>query len=97
MRRVEIDTARITDQNSFHAVFAEIFGFPSYYGKNMDAWIDCMSDEIAGTIILLDLKRAEEFKQRLPDVFESIIKCSAFVNQRYENDNNSRLYLGLVG
>ena len=40
---VRIDTNRIRDWDSFHTVFADAFGFPSFYGRNMDAWIDCMS------------------------------------------------------
>jgi hypothetical protein len=40
---VRIDASRITDQATFHSVFAEAFGFPGFYGQNMDAWIDCMT------------------------------------------------------
>jgi len=40
---VEIDTRRITDWASFHDVFAEVFGFPGFYGRDMDAWIDCLT------------------------------------------------------
>jgi RNAse (barnase) inhibitor barstar len=97
MRRVTIDAARITDRGSFHDAFSVAFAFPGYYGRNMDAWIDCMSDEIAGNIILLDVTHAESFKTRLPDLFDALVKCSAFVNQRYAGAMGSRLYLGLVG
>ena len=38
MKRIHIDTARIKDWDSFHNVFAEAFGFPGFYGRNMDAW-----------------------------------------------------------
>ena len=41
--RVIIDTARINDWDSFHTIFAEAFGFPGFYGRNMDAWIDCLT------------------------------------------------------
>lgn len=40
---VSIPADRILDWQSFHDVFAEAMGFPSYYGRNMDAWIDCMT------------------------------------------------------
>ena len=43
MTRVCLDTRLIQDWNSFHCVFAEAFGFPDYYGHNMNAWIDCMT------------------------------------------------------
>ena len=40
---VSIPTNRIADWASFHDVFAETLGFPSYYGRNMDASIDCLT------------------------------------------------------
>jgi barstar (barnase inhibitor) len=40
---VRIDADRIVDRASFHSVFGEAFGFPDFYGRNMDAWIDCMT------------------------------------------------------
>ena len=43
MTVVRLDCDRITDWDSFHAVFAEVFGFPNFYGRNMNAWIDCMT------------------------------------------------------
>ncbi|WP_208453625.1 barstar family protein [Burkholderia gladioli] len=43
MANVLTDTAKITDWPSFHRVFSQIFGFPSFYGNNMDALVDCLS------------------------------------------------------
>ncbi|GEM_PF-6326916 len=44
MNTVRILTNQITDWDSFHAVFKKAMGFPSFYGTNMDARIDCMRD-----------------------------------------------------
>lgn len=43
MPLVEIDGSQLATWDSFHETFAAVFGFPAYYGQNMDAWIDCMS------------------------------------------------------
>jgi len=40
---VSVPTAEISDWETFHDVFARVFGFPDFYGRNMDAWIDCMT------------------------------------------------------
>lgn len=46
MVSVYIDASWITDRASFHAVFKEVFGFPDFYGANMEhgliAWIILM-------------------------------------------------------
>jgi RNAse (barnase) inhibitor barstar len=38
-----IRARNISDWKSFHAEFRRVFGFPEFYGHNMDAWIDCMT------------------------------------------------------
>ena len=40
---ITIPFDRITDWESFHHVFKQTLGFPGFYGRNMDAWIDCMT------------------------------------------------------
>jgi RNAse (barnase) inhibitor barstar len=94
MTIVKIDTRRIRDWDSFHEVFAETFGFPSFYGRNMDAWIDCLTslDEPAdgmttahappGGVVALQLEYVKDFARRCPEQYAAVIECSAFVNWR---------------
>ena len=94
MQLVKLDTGRISDWATFHDVFAEAFGFPAFYGRNMDAWIDCMShlDEPAsgmtkihtanGGVVVLQLEDSDDFARRCPAQFEAIVDCAAFVNWR---------------
>ena len=94
MKRIQIDTTRIKDWDSFHDVFAETFGFPVFYGRNVDAWIDCMSSLDSpddgmtsvhcgkGDFIVLELSNAKDFKSRCPEQFEAVVECTAFVNFR---------------
>jgi hypothetical protein len=94
MTLVRLDTQRITDEDTFHQVFAEAFGFPGFYGRNMNAWIDCMSyldDPEAGMstvhappneVVVLQLDGVDDFSRRCPEFYEAIIECAAFVNWR---------------
>lgn len=89
-----IDTALISDWETFHSVFAATLGFPAFYGRNMNAWIDCMTyvdDPGAGMsavtvepgkCLTLQLTEATEFAQRCPEQFSALLDCSAFVNWR---------------
>ena len=91
---VEIDTRRISDWTTFHEVFAEAFGFPDYYGHNMNAWIDCMTylDEpdagmssvytAPGGVLVLQLAHVDDFAARRLDLFMAIVEAAAFVNWR---------------
>src|SRR5688572_31967680 len=43
MKTIQVDEGIFKDDSIFHKQFAEIMGFPGFYGCNWDAWIDCMS------------------------------------------------------
>ena len=94
MSIVEVDTADIHDWDSFHAVFSDAFGFPNFYGRNMDAWVDCLTylddpaagmtrvHALAGGVVTLKLFGVTEFAARCPQQYEALIECAAFVNWR---------------
>ena len=91
---VSIDFAKIHDWNSFHDEFAAVFGFPDFYGRNMDAWIDCMTslDEpnhgmtrilaANGNVLTMQLENVAPFREGHPDLYEALIESAAFVNWR---------------
>jgi hypothetical protein len=90
---VRIDGERLI-REGFHKVFAEVFGFPSFYGQNMDAWIDCMSSLDApedgmtsvhappGGVLVLQIDNFQALKQSRPDLVTEIVESCAFVNWR---------------
>lgn len=91
MPTVKIDGSRLSDWAAFHDVFAEALGFPDFYGRNMDAWIDCMTSLDApedgltsvhgsGTDpVVLHIQNASSVP---PELFEALSECAAFVNWR---------------
>lgn len=58
MAVVRLSADSITDWASFHVVCKEAFGFPDFYGENLNAFIDCLTyiDEGDGmsNIVLAD-------------------------------------------
>ncbi len=92
---ISVDFGSITDSDGFHSAFSSALGFPEFYGRNMDAWIDCMSyinDPAAGMSVVtvsseesLDLMISglEAAFTACPDVVRSFFECAAFVNQRF--------------
>lgn len=94
MQTVTLDTRPITDWDSFHDSFAKAFGFPAYYGRNLDAWVDCLSclndpesnscraSAPPGEVVVLLLDDARAFSQRCPELFGAIVDGAAFVNYR---------------
>lgn len=91
---VEIDCSKIKTFRDLHDEFDEKFGFPDFYGRNMDAWIDCMTSldcpedcmtkihaPVNGFVVikLLDIDKMIEI---LPSAYRAIVDSVAFVNFR---------------
>jgi hypothetical protein len=89
---IEVQIEQITDWATFHEVFAQALHFPDYYGKNGDAFIDCLRD-IAHYDTNPDLRLAEgetltmylgdhiqEFRRRCSEQLEALQDWVAFVN-----------------
>lgn len=95
--RVLIDTARITDWKSFHDVFADAFGFPEYYGCNLDAFFDCLSclgsEESEMTkiqlppdgVVVIELSDPADLKARCPGIYSGLVKTIGEINERRED------------
>jgi RNAse (barnase) inhibitor barstar len=91
---VSVDCGKIRDWESFHDEFAAAFGFPNFYGRVMDAWIDCMTsldkpeDEMTTVhaerdhALTLQLENIAPFRENHPDIYAALIECTAFVNWR---------------
>lgn len=91
---VSVDCAKIRDWDSFHDEFAAVFGFPDFYGRNMNAWIDCMTslDEpvdgmtrvhaAKGNVLTMQLENVATFREQHPELYAAIIESVAFVNWR---------------
>jgi RNAse (barnase) inhibitor barstar len=83
MIKHRIDGKSLADWEKFHDFFASTFDFPAYYGRNMDAWNDCMSDYCYSKgLVSLHIDNAAEFKTMNPTAFAAIVECSAFINWR---------------
>ncbi len=69
-------------------------GFPDFYGRNMNAWIDCMTSldcpedgmtKIHCTppeMVVLHLEDVKIFRAQHRELYDAIVESSAFVNYR---------------
>tara|TARA_R100000750_G_scaffold51776_1_gene36886 strand:+ start:269 stop:595 length:327 start_codon:yes stop_codon:yes gene_type:complete len=98
----------ISNWDDFHAASRVAFGFPSFYGNNGDAWIDCLSylDQNNGMsafvlahdetleVLLADFG---QFAEDFPEIAIGVTQLFAAVNARYlERDDFLRLRLVLT-
>lgn len=106
VRRVPVPSAALASFESFHDVFSEALGFPEFYGRNMNAWIDCMSDVDdpptgmtrvhvePGEVLVLDMEVGAPAEQ---EVLAALVDCAACVNRRFaDSGSQTRIALALV-
>jgi hypothetical protein len=100
MPLLRVDAGQIRDWETFHDVFATSFGFPAFYGRNMDAWIDCMTsldDPEAGMTtvhgsasdpVVLHLDNIDSMPG---EIYSALVECAAFVNWRRIDTGDSAI------
>jgi barstar (barnase inhibitor) len=92
--KVQIDLSNVDDDQAFHLVWAKALGFPSWYGKNWDAWIDCMSALRSGDtgvevqiardeVLEIEIRGTEALAARTPKIVCNLVDCASVVNRRY--------------
>ncbi|MBK4734850.1 barstar family protein [Noviherbaspirillum pedocola] len=93
MARVALDGRRITDWPSFHRESQAAFGFPAYYGANLDAWVDCLSgvrdgDGMSGfalgpgEMLEIELQHADVLRSKTPRILETLEALIDAANER---------------
>lgn len=109
-RTVTIPVEKIADWPSFHDTLQRELGFPDFYRRNMNAWIDCMtsvdipSDGITtvtvqpGEILVFRIDEPFESCRRCPAQYDALVESAAFVNfRRLETGEFQVLALLLLG
>ena len=81
----EFDCAQWTSESEFHADVSRELGFPAWYGRNLDAFNDSLSDLVvpdAGGVALV-LGRFDLFTQRLPNVAWHVLDIVEVNSRRF--------------
>lgn len=71
MKQVTIDCSAITDRAAMHSALAEALSFPGWYGRNLDALYDCLTELGEATeLILTDWDPTTAWADAFAEVFE---------------------------
>lgn len=91
---LEIDVSEVKTWDDWHDVMDKAFGFPDFYGRNSNAWIDCLTslDEPEDGLTQVHVEKRKVMVLRIRgmarlrkvdiDMYEALIEDAAFVNYR---------------
>jgi hypothetical protein len=108
MPTARLDGEKISNWPAFHDECKEAFGFPDFYGRNMDAWIDCMStlreeDGMtrfrmrADETLEIQVLHSDSLRRKTPDILRALGECASVVNDDcIENGEKPALALVLL-
>ena len=105
MHTAVLDGRVIGNWRAFHAECQIAFGLPDFYGRNMDAWIDCLSslrdDDGMSRFVLgpddvlqIEVLHSDTLRRKAPEILEALQECTDEVNERYA-DNGEKPALSL--
>jgi len=77
---LNVDVGSVTSHQELHSLLKDVFHFPDYYGKNWNAFDECIRDvELPARIEIVGLKALQA---RLPGEADLLQRCvSDFVNE----------------
>lgn len=69
--KIVLDGNRMTSKEEAHAYLKEVFGFPEYYGKNLDALFDCLTE---GGAMEVEFQHTDEMKAALGKYGDNLLR-----------------------
>ena len=81
MQSYRLDGSYFQSPESMHEHLLTQFAFPSYYGKNLDAFWDCISERRSGSICIENVKAAD------PELFLPFFNVLMDLCRSYEGWN----------
>lgn len=78
MTKLKLDFSTVKNFSDIHKVIKEAFGFPDFYGENLDALWDCMRDycEFDLHVVVSEIEHFpddwKEYMSKIFDVFNDV-------------------------
>jgi ribonuclease inhibitor len=82
MKDIYINLEKVNSVDDFHDLVYQVFSFPSYYGRNPNAFWDCITDIFEDTTV--HVTGREQLSEQLADFVDQYIDLL----KEYEEERN---------
>ena len=94
-REYILDCEEMTDRERTHEYIAEVLEFPDYYGANLDALFDCLTEMGESSILFINLDALEmlgDYSGALLAVFEEAEQANEDLTLIYDSPDDMEFY-----
>lgn len=88
MKTIILDGEQIQNMSEIHRIFSETLNFPSWYGRNLDALHDCLSE--VSEDVSISITNREALIEKLQRRYSKLIKLLI-----YSAEENEHLHLNI--
>lgn len=71
---IQLDAQKMDNRRNAHSYLREALSFPDYYGNNLDALFDCLTDLPETQVQFVNTENAPEYFQKVLRVFRDVAK-----------------------
>ena len=81
---MKVDVTAVRSSEELHDLLAKTFGFPAYYGKNWDAFNECIAED-ARVPNVVEVFGIDQLRSRLPRDADLLRRClTNFAEESYD-------------
>ena len=84
-QKIILDVYELSERG--HEYLKELFDFPEYYGENLDALYDCLSELDDTEVIVINMDEIDDFSCDILSVFDEAAEDYGNIVIRYEDED----------
>ena len=93
--KYKVDLSEVKDYIEIHEVLKRDLDFPDYYGGNLDALWDCLTDMLGG-INYIELHGFDVMEKRYPEESKEIYSILQETKHAYNDKYSNRFFVTIV-
>ena len=93
--RYKVDFGKVEYYIEIHEVLKRDLEFPDYYGGDLDALWDCLTDML-GDISIIEIYNSEVISKKYPDEWHGIIEILKETKHAYGDKYSDRFFVTIV-
>ena len=94
--RYKVDFREVKYYIEIHEVLKHDLEFPDYYGGNLDALWDCLTDQLLSGITYIEFYNSEKIANKFSNSWQGIIEIFKKTKHAYNDKYSDRFFVTIV-